>query len=209
MPMSAEVAHQFESAEQQSQTVTLGMWAFLLNEVLFFGVLFAVYALYRNEFYAAWAVASSHLDPTLGGINTAVLIASSLTVALSVWAAHEGKRGAVTMWLALTIVLGLVFLGIKYVEYSHKWHEHLVPGPYFQFAGADAGHAHLFFVLYFVMTGMHALHMVIGVGIFLVLIARQKTVSPRAVEVAGLYWHFVDIVWIFLFPLLYLIGRHA
>jgi cytochrome c oxidase subunit 3 len=206
---SEEVAHQFESIEQQHETVTVGMWAFLLNEVLFFGGLFAAYAVYRGEYYSAFVHASTHLDPLLGGINTGVLIASSLTVALAVWATQLDYRGTARLFLLLTLVLGLVFLGIKYVEYSHKWHEHLVPGLNFGYQGEDRGQVQLFFVLYFLMTGMHALHMVIGIGIFAWLIARVNQVNSRQVEVSGLYWHFVDIVWIFLFPLLYLIARHG
>jgi cytochrome c oxidase subunit 3 len=211
-PMSSEAlqpAHQFETVEQQNATVTLGMWAFLLNEVLFFGGLFTVYAMYRAEHYTAFARSSAKLDPVLGGINTAILIGSSLTVALAVWAAHEKRRGLIVPLLGMTSVLGLAFLGIKVVEYSHKFHEHLVPGHGFAFDMPFG--SELFFALYFVMTGMHALHMVIGIIIFAVLmvVVMRGRESSRAIEVAGLYWHFVDIVWIFLFPLLYLIGRHA
>ena len=219
---SAHVHHQFEDARQQSEAITLGMWAFLLQEVLFFGGLFAVYTVYRLRFPEAWAASSQHLDVTLGAINTAVLIGSSLTVVLAVWSAQNGKsRGAIAGWLVATIVLGCVFLGIKYMEYSHKFHAHHVPGFDFVFLGADgvtasahAAQAEIFFSLYFVMTGMHAIHMIIGVGLFAVLAVlalkgRFDGGNYAMVEMSGLYWHFVDIVWIFLFPLLYLLGRHG
>lgn len=147
-------------------------------------------------------------------MNTAVLIGSSLTMALAAHSARRGARRPLVVRLALTVLLGGVFLGIKAVEYAHKFHEHLVPGPRFGLDGGDAGPAQLFFSFYFAMTGMHALHMVVGIGLMLVLIALglRGRFSPEyyaPVEIGGLYWHFVDIVWIFLFPLLYLIGRHG
>src|SRR5262249_11877704 len=169
----AHVAHHFESAQQQKEAVTLGMWAFLLNEVLFFGGLFLLYTMYRAQFYDAFVAASHHLAPKLGGFNTAVLIGSSLTVVLSVWSAQTGRKKAISFWLVLTILLGLVFLGIKSIEYTHKWHEHLIPGPHFLFSEGHAGHAQIFFALYFMMTGMHALHMIIGIGIFLWLLRKS------------------------------------
>jgi cytochrome c oxidase subunit 3 len=149
----------------------------------------------------------------LGTINTAVLIGSSLTVALAVHAAHESKRLALIVWLLLTMLLAMIFLGIKVAEYHHKYEEQLVPGWNFHYDGQDPGHAAIFFSFYFAMTGMHALHMIIGIGIFLVLIfeawrGRYTEAYYTPVELAGLYWHFVDIVWIFLFPLFYLLGRH-
>jgi cytochrome c oxidase subunit 3 len=154
------------------------------------------------------------MDIILGTINTAVLIASSLTVVLSVHAAHQSKQKALLVFLALTILLGLVFLGIKFTEYAHKFEEHLFPGLNFQYQGENPGHAAIFFSFYFAMTGIHALHMVIGIGIFLVLMVsawrgRYSKHYFTPVEMAGLYWHFVDIIWIFLFPLFYLLGRHS
>lgn len=209
----AATAHQFEDAEQQYEAASLGMWIFLVTEVLFFGGLFTAYLVYRYEHAAAFAGASSHLGLWLGGINTAVLIGSSLTMALAVHAAQTGHRKTLIQFLGATIALGLVFLTIKGVEYSHKFHEHLVPGLNFAYEGADANAAELFFCLYFLMTGLHALHMIIGVGVLGVLawLAWRGWFSSEyyaPVEVTGLYWHFVDLVWIFLFPLLYLIGRH-
>ena len=207
------VAHQFDDFTQQHEASTLGMWTFLITEVMFFGGMFLGYMIYRASYPQEFAHASNHMDIILGTINTAVLIASSLTVVLSVHAAHESKQKALLGFLALTILLGLVFLGIKFTEYYHKYEEHLVPGVNFQYDGKSPGRAAIFFSFYFAMTGMHAFHMVIGIGIFLVLIfaawrGRYSKDYFTPVEMAGLYWHFVDIIWIFLFPLFYLLGRH-
>jgi cytochrome c oxidase subunit 3 len=208
------LAHHFDSLAQQSEATTLGMWVFLVTEVLFFGGLFATYLVYRSQYPDAFAAASHELDVTLGTINTVVLITSSLTMALAVHAAQLGQRKLLMTFLILTMILGGAFLGIKSVEYYHKFAEHHIPGPGFQFEKEYVQHAQLFFSLYFVMTGLHALHMIIGIGIMLVMLwwswngtITEEYSSP--IEISGLYWHFVDIVWIFLFPLLYLIGRHA
>ena len=207
------LAHQFDSLAQQSEATTLGMWVFLATEVLFFGGLFATYLIYRTWYPDAFAAASRELDVTFGTINTAVLITSSLTMALAVHAAQLGQRKLLMVFLILTMVLGTVFLGIKSVEYYHKFVEHHVPGPSFQFEKPYQQNAQLFFSLYFVMTGLHAVHMIIGIGIMLVMLwwAWRGTITKEyfsPIEISGLYWHFVDIVWIFLFPLLYLISRH-
>jgi cytochrome c oxidase subunit III len=207
-------AHHFDSAEQQKDAATLGMWVFLVTEILFFGGLFLAYVVYRTSYPAAWTEASRELDVLLGGINTAVLICSSLTMAFAVQSAQLGRRNALILFLALTLALGGAFLGIKAVEYHHKFVEHHVPGHSFQFHGSNARAAQLFFSLYFAMTGMHALHMVIGIGLLANLMrqARAGHFTPEwntPVEMVGLYWHFVDIIWIFLFPLLYLVGRHS
>jgi cytochrome c oxidase subunit 3 len=187
---------------------------FLVTEVLFFGGLFVTYLVYRNWYPDAFAAASRELDVALGTVNTIVLITSSLTMALAVHAAQLGQRKRLMMFLVATMILGAAFLGIKSVEYYHKLVEHHIPGPGFQFEKEHIRHAQIFFSLYFVMTGLHALHMIIGIGIMLVMLwwAYRWTVSAEyysPIEISGLYWHFVDIVWIFLFPLLYLIGRHA
>ena len=208
------LAHHFDNLEQQAEAASLGMWVFLLTEILFFGGTFLVYTVYRHMYHDAFVVASHELDVTLGTINTAVLIGSSLTMALAVHAAQTGSQRLIQIFLILTVVLGCVFLGIKSVEYAHKFHEHHVPGPYFQFDAKYVREAQIFFSLYFVMTGLHALHMIIGIGVMLVMLwqASRGRFSPEyyvPIEVTGLYWHFVDIVWIFLFPLLYLIGRHG
>ena len=206
------LAHHFDDPEQQFEAATLGMWVFLITEVMFFGGLFASYAIYRSLYPEGFAVASRRLDYLLGAFNTAVLICSSLMMALAVHNAQRGRVRALQLFLALTMLLGLVFLGVKVVEYAHKFQEHLVPGPTFRFEGPEARAAQLFFSFYFVMTGLHALHMVVGIGVLAVLwvMAWRGRFSPHyytPVEVAGLYWHFVDIVWIYLFPLLYLISR--
>jgi cytochrome c oxidase subunit 3 len=211
--------HHFENLEQQKESSTLGMWLFLVTEVMFFGGLFTAYIVYRRMFPAVFAASSHHLDVTLGGINTAVLICSSLTMALAIWAAQIDKRKLIVVFLLLTIVLGAVFLGVKAVEYRDKFHHHLVPGPHFgpddpHLQGTAGQQAQIFFALYFIMTGLHALHMIIGIGLLATLAVlawrgRYDSSYYNPLECTGLYWHFVDIVWIFLFPLLYLIGAHA
>jgi len=188
------------------------MWIFLATEVMFFGAMFLGYAVYRGAYSTAYAEASRHLDVLLGGINTAVLLSSSLTMALAVRAAQMGGRRTIVLFLILTIALGAVFLGIKSFEYYHKYEEHLIPGPHFEFSAQNKNHAQIFFSFYFVMTGMHALHMIIGIAVMLVMIllTLRRHFSAEyyfPIEMAGLYWHFVDIVWVFLFPLLYLVDR--
>ena len=209
------LAHHFDDLAQQKEAATLGMWVFLVTEVLFFGGLFAAYSIYRSWYPDAFAAASHSLDITFGAVNTAVLITSSLTMALAVRASQTGERTLVLLFLAATMALGMVFLGIKAVEYAAKFTEHHVPGPAFHFEEeALSSNAQLFFSLYFVMTGLHALHMIVGLGImtWMLVWAWNGTITKEyasPIEISGLYWHFVDIVWIFLFPLLYLIGRHA
>ena len=287
--------HQFDDMEQQMDSVTLGMWAFLAQEIMFFGGLFTVYLVFRSKFPMAFAAGSNHLDPFWGGLNTLVLIVSSLTMALAVFYAQKSNRNMQVLMIILTMLFGSVFLGVKAVEYTGKWQNGQIPvdgwnkrikegehkesasfrlpfevraeaadsggksivNPKGEFLitdadiklvedhrdiltesekigyynnvkfGADgkvasigeinpkklAGKIQIFFWIYFVMTGLHALHMIIGLGIMLWLLymAWKNTYSAEfygPVEIAGLYWHFVDIVWIFLFPLLYLLGRH-
>jgi cytochrome c oxidase subunit III len=209
------LAHHFDNLAQQGEASTLGMWVFLVTEVLFFGGLFLVYLVYRSTYPEAFIAGSHELDVMLGTINTAVLITSSLTMALAVHGAQTGNRRLVLILLVATMVLGAVFLGIKSVEYYHKFEEHHIPGPGFQFEDKTLfNHIQLFFSLYFFMTGLHALHMIIGLGIMTWMlwwtwrgVITAEYYSP--IEISGLYWHFVDIVWIFLFPLLYLLGRHG
>jgi len=210
----AALAHQFDDLAQQREAATLGMWVFLVTEVLFFGGLFLVYTVYRILYPAAFAAASHELDVLLGSINTVVLITSSLTMALGVRAAQTGQRRLLLLFLIATMALGATFLGIKSVEYYHKFVEHHVPGPGFVFEPEHARHAQIFFSLYFLMTGLHAIHMIIGLGIMAVMLwwSWRGTITTEyysPIEISGLYWHFVDIVWIFLFPLLYLLGRHG
>ena len=212
--MSEWVAEQFETARQQREAAKLGMWIFLATEVLFFGALFAAYAVYRWSFPHVFHDASHHLDIVLGGLNTGVLLTSSFTMVMALWALRTRGRKLAVGLLLTTAGLAAVFLVIKGYEYHHKFVEHLVPGSGFHYEGADPAHAEIFFWLYFSMTGLHALHVAIGVGILVTLAAlvwfgRITPGRPMAVEIGGLYWHFVDVVWVFLFPLLYLAGARG
>ncbi len=212
------VAHQFDDAAQQKEAVTLGMWAFLVTEVLFFGGLILAYAIFRTKFPMAWVAGSHELSVAWGGVNTAILIISSFTMAMAVHFAQLGARKKVVLFLLLTLLFGSMFLGVKAIEYSDKFEHHLVPGA-FEYHGQFADQVNprnveLFFFMYFAMTGVHAIHMIVGavlLVIWLIPAARRGEYSTEyyaPVEMFGLYWHFVDIVWIFLYPLLYLIGRH-
>jgi len=230
--------HHFDTMAQQKETATFGMWVFLVTEIMFFGGMFAAYMLYRMWYYPGFAAGSSELDIALGGTNTVVLIASSLTVAMAVHAAQLGNRNRTVWLLVVTGILGLVFLVIKYFEYKVKILGHhlpdggtiwLFPGREFRigdflYRGFDvsqseelapiASQVRIFMVIYFALTGMHALHMIIGLGILSVILrmAIRGDFTKQwyiPVEIFGLYWHFVDIVWIFLFPLLYLVHRHG
>ena len=213
-PHHPYLQHHFDNMEQQAEASTLGMWTFLVTEIMFFGGLFMAYLVYRWQSPLGFQEASHHLNIYWGAANTAILIISSLTMALAVRAAQTSQPVRTQIgWLVSTMVLGAAFLGIKAIEYTDKFRDHIVPGPYFQWEGLYPKPAEQFYSLYFAMTGLHALHMVIGLGIMAVItwMASRKTFDSEyytPVEVAGLYWHFVDIVWIFLFPLLYLIGRH-
>lgn len=198
---------------QQRDAASTGMWIFLTTEVLFFGGMFAGYTVYRLLYRDAFAEASRHLDTLLGGINTLVLICSSVTMVFAVRSAQLDRQRELVFFLVATLVLGSVFLGIKFYEYHHKFVEHLVPGPTFMFPGPNARATQLFFSFYFIMTGLHALHMVVGIRVLTALIVlalrgRFSSFYHSPVETSGLYWHFVDIVWIFLLPLLYLLGAH-
>jgi cytochrome c oxidase subunit 3 len=210
--MELTVAQQFDDYEQQQEASTLGMWVFLATEILFFGGLFLGYTVYRGMYPAVYGEASRRLDIVLGTINTGVLLCSSLTMAMAVHAAQLGKRKLLVLFLILTMLLGATFLGIKFYEYYQKYQENLIPGSGFEWKGADATHASLFFIFYFVMTGMHAVHMIIGIGLMAILVVltwrgKFNAIYYSPIELGGLYWHFVDIVWVFLFPLLYLVER--
>ncbi|MBZ5571903.1 MAG: cytochrome c oxidase subunit 3 family protein [Acidobacteriia bacterium] len=198
------------------------MWLFLATEIMFFGGMFCAYLIYRMWYFNEFAAGSRSLNLKWGTINTIVLICSSLTVALGVRAAQMGKRKLLVILLILTIVFGLAFLGIKGIEWHEKYEHHHIPGasfdatalekPPYSNGGIDPSHEQIYFSLYFAMTGLHALHMIIGVGIFAFLLfhAWKGRYTPQyntPIEIGGLYWHFVDIVWIYLFPLLYLIDR--
>lgn len=208
----AAVAEQFDDVRQEREASTLGMWVFLGTEVLFFGVLFASYTITRIDHPEAFAAASRLTHVFIGTINTAVLLTSSLTMALAVQRVQYGRSRAVAGFLLATILLGLVFLGLKGFEYYEEYQEHLVPTINFAFSGPHAGDAEIFFYLYFIMTGLHALHLTLGIVVVAVIgvMAWRGHFTARyytPVEVTGLYWHFVDIVWIFLYPLIYLVSR--
>ena len=253
---SPYLQHHFDTLEQQRQASSLGMWVFIAQEIMFFGGLFLAYTYYRALYPSAFAAGSQLLSLRWGGFNTIVLICSSLTVALSVHAAQLGNKRGIIRYIIATMFLGVVFLGVKYIEYHAKFDHHLVPGRDFRYephaghvrtapvefelpplvaSAAETGgdevpaaephspvamdtemlgfeprHLQIFFSLYFAMTGMHALHMIIGIGLmfWLLRLAVNNRFAPEyytPVELFGLYWHFVDIIWIFLFPLLYLI----
>jgi cytochrome c oxidase subunit III len=232
--------HQFESAKQQHEAAALGMWAFLATEVLFFGGVFCAYAVYRHMYFEEFKAASHRLYDWVGLLNTGVLLCSSLTAALAVRSAHLVDRSKLFVFLIATSLLGLTFLAVKATEYYIDYKENLIPGQNFKLEEADfpkdlpaynkqpaqfasiyrtadqqehedfTTHAKLFFLFYFMMTGIHATHMVIGIVILLILAARVKEgryqfQNHNTIEMIGLYWHFVDVVWIFLYPLLYLI----
>lgn len=213
------VAHHFENLEQQREAGTLGMWLFLSSEILFFGAIFTAYAVMRYRSPAGFIAASLELNATLGGINTAVLLTSSLTMALAVWASQTRQRDYLKLFLGLTMLFGVAFLVIKGFEWYHEYEHHLVPGPSFgldpegqPFLPADKMKAmEMFFIFYFSITGLHALHMIVGLavlGVQLGLVFRQPAFGMAdyaPIELSGLYWHFVDVVWIFVFPLLYLL----
>ena len=206
--------HHFQTLDQQHEAATLGMWVFLVTEVMFFGGLLMAYLIYRIWYPEAWAEGSEELSIALGGFNTVVLITSSLTMALGVRSAQIGTPRATVKWLLITIALGLTFLVVKFFEYKEKWDLNHIPGPNFIFEGRPdlAPHLEIFYSLYFGLTGLHALHMVVGVSILSVVtwMAYRRRFTPNwytPVEISGLYWHFVDVVWIFLFPLLYLVDR--
>jgi cytochrome c oxidase subunit 3 len=213
-PHHPKLQHHFDDMAQQAEASTLGMWVFLVTEIMFFGGLFTAYLVYRHANPEGFAEASHHLNVTWGALNTIVLIVSSLTMALAVRSAQiSAPPRTQVAWIGATMLLGVTFLGIKAIEYTDKFTHHLVPGPNFRWEGKHPAPAEMFYSLYFCMTGLHAIHMIVGLGIMTVIgiMAWRRTFDAdyyTPVEVAGLYWHFVDIVWIFLFPLLYLIGGH-
>ncbi len=211
---AAPVEHQFDDAEQQREAATMGMWLFIATEILFFGGMFLGYTAYRHAYPVAFAEASKHTLIAFGGTNTAVLLISSTVMAFAVRAARQNRRGLLGLLLMITASLGALFLVIKGFEYAQEIHEGLFPGRNFHIDTADPQHAELFYYLYWLLTGVHAFHVTIGVVLisFFALRAwfRNAFVNhDTPVELLGLYWHFVDIVWVFLFPLLYMIDRHS
>jgi len=208
----AALAEQFEDMPQQKEASTLGMWTFLATEILFFGGMFLSYLVYRHTYGNAFAQASRHTILLYGTINTAVLLTSSLTMAMAVRSAQLSKTKSLVRFLLLTIFLACCFLGVKGLEYTQDIHEHLWPGKHFTHELPNE--AQIFWFLYWAMTGLHALHVTIGVGLLgtIAWLAHRNRFSAEyhnPVEISGLYWHFVDIVWIYLYPLLYLINRYS
>jgi cytochrome c oxidase subunit 3 len=215
------LAHHFDDIGQQRYAGSMGMWAFLATEVLFFGALFTAYTVYRVMFGAEFEAASARLNVLIGAINTVVLLTSSLTMALAVHAGHLNRQRMVVWCLVLTAALGTLFMVFKAIEYYGDYEDKLVPGLAFnetewtlESPPVNPRHVQLFLVFYYILTGLHALHLTVGIGLMVVLIvlaARGRFAGGHygPIEVSGLYWHFIDIVWIFLLPLLYLIGTHT
>ena len=207
------VAEQFESAQRQRESVELGMWVFLATEIMFFAPLFLGYGYGRWAFPEAFAAASRHTDVVIGTINTAILLTSSLMMAIAVRASKLQQRRATIIFLILTAALGLTFLVLKGVEYHDEWLEHLIPWLDFRFEPAQRAGAGLFYFLYFGMTGLHAIHLTIGVTVVCIFAVRayRQGVAPlrNQIEVSALYWHFVDSIWVFLYPMIYLLERHG
>ena len=208
----AAIAEQFDDMPQQQEASTLGMWTFLATEILFFGGMFMSYIVYRHTYPQAFAEASKHTIVLYGTLNTAILLTSSLTMALAVHAAQAGRNRALLTFLLLTVFFALCFLGVKGLEYHQDLKEHLWPGRHFR--PELPVQAQIFWFLYWAMTGLHALHVTVGVGLLSVIawMAWRRKFSAQyynPVDISALYWHFVDIVWIWLYPLLYLINRHG
>ena len=204
------LAHHFKDMAVQNHAARLGMWLFLATEVLLFAGLFLGYAVYRWFYYDAFHLGSRALDLKLGTINTVVLITSSFTVA---WGYHAVKvdqiKRAVRL-LSFTIVCAVLFLVIKYFEYAHKFHVGELPGKWYHYEGIDAPGINIFYSVYFLTTGLHAFHVIVGMSVLVWVLWRVKKGKYSSahyvpVELGALYWHLVDLVWIFLFPLLYLI----
>ena len=209
--LDEHVAHHFTDAEQQRDSAKLGMWVFLLTEVLFFGGLFCAYAIYRSWYPEMFHAAHKALDIKMGFINTLVLITSSVTMALSIRSMQLGNKKATMYNLIATLVFAGIFLVIKYFEYEHKIHLGQLPGKYYTFTGLEGANPHVFFSIYFAMTGLHGFHVLVGMVLIGWMMIRtvKGTISAEyytPIEMTGLYWHLVDLIWIFLFPLLYLIG---
>jgi cytochrome c oxidase subunit 3 len=207
----AFLAHHFSDAEQQRESAKLGMWIFLVTEILLFGGLFVFYAVYRAWHPDVFYNAHRFLNVWLGAFNTLALISSSVTVALAIRSIQQDKRRQTMMLLATTLVLAAVFLVIKYFEYSHKIHLGQLPGKYYTFTGVAGANPHIFFSVYFMITGLHGLHVIAGmlaIGWVLIRTNRGHFSSQyyTPVENVGLYWHLVDMIWIYVFPLLYLVG---
>jgi len=207
----AYLQHHFHEPAQQAEAAKLGTWLFLLTEILLFGGLFCAYAIFRSWYPEMFWEAHKQLDITLGAVNTVVLISSSVTMALAIRSMQLNRYKQTLWFLVITLACAATFLVIKYFEYSHKFHLGQLPGKYYTFTGLEGNNPHVFFSIYFMMTGLHGFHVIGGMGLITWMMV--KTVKGRLssdyytpLEMTGLYWHLVDLIWIFLFPLLYLIG---
>lgn len=211
--VSLACREQFATPGQQRETASIGMWLFLASEVMMFGALLTAYTVYRASHPQAFQIGSADMNILLGSINTAILLTSSLMLAFAEYSAQADNRRLLGLFLLLTMLIGLVFLGIKFTEYYQHYQEHKAPGVWFNDSSSYASSVQMFFVFYYVMTGLHAIHMIIGLGILSVLLFRTfiGTMSSEyhtPINFGGLYWHFVDIIWIFLYAIFYLPGLH-
>ncbi|HKL17414.1 MAG TPA: cytochrome c oxidase subunit 3 family protein [Halalkalibaculum sp.] len=207
---ASHVQHHFVDSDQQFDAAKFGMWIFLVTEILFFGGLFAAYIVYRAWYPELFTLASEELNTLWGGVNTLVLIGSSLTVAMAIKSAQQNQKKNIIINLGITIALAFVFMVIKYFEYTHKFEIGIFPGQFYAFEGIDHAKANIFFSLYYLMTGLHGIHVIIGIGLMIWLVKKAANNAYDSeyytpLEITGLYWHLVDIIWIFLFPLFYLI----
>jgi cytochrome c oxidase subunit III len=205
------VAHHFDKPDTEFDAGRMGIWLFLVTEILFFGGLFCAFAIFRSWYFASFVEAHHHLDKVMGGVNTMVLIFSSLTMALAVRSAQTNNPKQTNLLLLVTLACAAAFLVVKYFEYTHKFHDGLLPGKLFHATGFHTKEPGVFFAVYFMMTGIHGLHVIIGMGLIMWILLRNMKLEFSSkyyapVENVGLYWHLVDLVWIYLFPLLYLIG---
>jgi len=213
-PSVLQLREQFSTPEQQRETATAGMWIFLMSEVLLFGALFTAFTMYRISHPHAFDLGSKDMEILLGSANTAVLICSSYTMALAVHSAETGRQNRLMLFLILTMIIGAIFIGIKFTEYYLHYQDHKAPGFWFEEHAPGAANIQMFFVFYFIMTGLHALHMLIGIGILAVLFLRALAGRFSAeyhspIDFGGLYWHFIDIVWVFLYAIFYIPGLHV
>ena len=205
------VPHHFESAEQAFESSKFGLWVFLVTEILMFGGLFVMYIVLRTLYPDMFHAASHHLNRVMGATNTVVLILSSFTMAMSINRVQHNKQKQAAVFLIITLVCAATFMVVKYFEYSHKIHDGLLPGIHFNNTELTHPKTPLFFSLYFMMTGLHGSHVLVGMGLIawcLIKVLQGKLDSEyfTPIELTGLFWHLVDLIWIYLFPLLYLIG---
>ncbi len=208
-----ELREQFATPAQQREISSIGMWVFLASEVMMFGGLFLAYTVYRLSHPHSFNIGSSEMTLVIGSVNTAVLICSSFTMALAVYFMGMGQPKRTIFLLILSMVIGLIFLALKFSEYYIHYEEHKFPGVWWEHAGPSAGQIEMFYVFYFVLTGLHVVHMTIGLGILAVMLIRtmlghftSEYYTP--LEIAGIYWSFVDCIWIFIYAALYIPGMH-